>query len=85
MRLWTYIVHRDCPAGPVAETARSQCRGPGSIPGQGIVNRPHRPQLGLGAANTDKYLKKKKKGTKEKTGKNDEDGVDDVRKRQVLF
>ena len=28
-------LHRDFPGGPVAETLSSQCRGPGSIPGQG--------------------------------------------------
>ena len=31
------------PGGLVAETPHSQCRGPGSIPGQGT--RPHMPKL----------------------------------------
>ena len=34
---------RDFPCGPVAKTPRSQCRGPGLIPGQGT--RSHLPQL----------------------------------------
>ena len=33
----------DFPDGPVAKTPCSQCRGPGSIPGQGT--RSHMPQL----------------------------------------
>ena len=39
---------RDFPGGPVAKTARSQGRGPGSVPGQGI--RSHMLQVRLGAA-----------------------------------
>lgn len=35
----------DWPGGPVAGTARSQCTGPGLIPGRGT--RTHRPQRGL--------------------------------------
>lgn len=62
------------------------CRGPGSTPGQGSINRRHRPQLKLGAANINEYLIEKKMGTKhEKIGKNDKGGVDDVRKKVVLL
>ena len=46
---------RDFPGGPVAKTLSSQCRGPGSIPGQGA--RSHMLQLRPRAAK----LKKKKK------------------------
>ena len=30
---------RDFPGGPVGKTLHSQCRGPGSIPGQGTRSR----------------------------------------------
>ena len=35
-------MNRDFPGGPVSKTPHSQCRGPGSIPGQGT--RSHMPQ-----------------------------------------
>ena len=31
---------RDFPGGPIAKTLSSQCRGPGSIPGQGTRQTP---------------------------------------------
>ena len=42
----------DFPGGPVAKTLRSQCRGPGLIPGQGTRShllqlRAHIPQLNI--------------------------------------
>ena len=39
------------PGGPVAKTLRSQCKGPGSIPGWG--NRSHMPQLSFLATTKD--------------------------------
>ena len=41
---------QNLPCGPVAETLHSQCRGLGSIPGQGT--RSHMPQLKIPCAST---------------------------------
>ena len=43
----------DFPRGPMAKTSHSQCRGPGSIPGQGT--RAHMPQLRPSPATINKY------------------------------
>ena len=43
----------DFPRGPMAKTSHSQCRGPGSIPGQGP--RAHVPQLRPSPATINKY------------------------------
>ena len=42
------ITHRAFPGGPVARTLRSQCRGPGSLPGWGPGS--HTLELKPGAA-----------------------------------
>ena len=45
---------RDFPGGPIAKTLSSQCRGSGSIPGQGT--RLHMPQLRVHMLHLKSYL-----------------------------
>ena len=62
---------RDSPGGPGAETLHSQCRGPGSTPGQ--RTRPHTPplrcrmsQLEIARAVTKTHSSQRKGNTKKK-------------------